>query len=147
VSAGYDKSDMASPDLRGDDPIRQRLTALRNGLLQLHKTLLDSERSTYENDVERVTSSNHMLSLLLHDPFFAWLHELSELVVIIDEALDAKEPVTAEDADRFIQQSRKLISPDEGGNGFARRYFEALQRDPDVILAHARMRKVLITLE
>ena len=147
MSAGYDKSNMASPDPRGDDPIRQRLTALRNGLLQLHKTLLDSERSTYENDVERVTSSNHMLSLLLHDPFFAWLHELSQLVVIIDEALDAKEPVVAEDADRFIQQSRKLISPDEGGNGFARRYFEALQRDPDVILAHARMRKVLITLE
>lgn len=138
---------MASFDPRGDDLIRQRLTALRNGLLHLHKTLLDSERSTYENDVERVTSSNHMLSLLLHDPFFAWLHELSELVVIIDEALDAKEPVIAEDADRFIQQSRKLISPDEGGNGFARRYFEALQRDPDVILAHARMRKVLITLE
>ena len=40
---------MASPDPRGDDPIRQRLTALRNGLLQLHKTLLDSEHSTYEN--------------------------------------------------------------------------------------------------
>jgi hypothetical protein len=138
---------MASPDPRGDDPTRQRLTALRNGLLQLHKTLLDSERRTYENDVERITSSNHMLSLLLHDPFFAWLHELSQLVVIIDEALDAKEPVVAEDADRFIQQSRKLISPDESGNGFARRYFEALQRDPDVILAHARMRKVLVTLE
>src|SRR5271165_7558927 len=137
---------MAWPEPLGD-PTRQRLTALRNGLLQLHKTLLDSERRTYEHDVERVTSSNHMLSLLLHDPFFAWLHELSELVVIIDEALDAKEPVVAEDADRFIQQSRKLISPDEGGNGFARRYFEALQRDPDVILAHARMRKVLTTLE
>jgi hypothetical protein len=138
---------MASSDPRGDDPIRQRLTVLRNGLLQLHKTLLDSERSTYENDVERVTSTNHMLSLLLHDPFFAWLHELSELVVIIDEALDAKEPVTAEDADRYIQQSRKLITPEETGNGFARRYFEALQRDPDVILAHARMRKVLVTLD
>jgi hypothetical protein len=138
---------MASPDPRGDDPIRQRLTALRNGLLQLHKTLLDSERSSYENDVERVTSPNHMLSLLLEDPFFAWLRELSELVVIIDEAMDAKEPVSAEDAERFIQQSRKLISPDEAGNGFARRYFEALQRDPDVILAHARMRKVLIALE
>jgi hypothetical protein len=138
---------MASSDPRGDDPIRQRLTVLRNGLLQLHKTLLDSERSTYENDVERVTSTNHMLSLLLHDPFFAWLHELSELVVIIDEALDAKEPVTAEDADRYIQQSRKLITPEETGNGFARRYFEALQRDPDVILAHARMRKVLVSLD
>jgi len=136
---------MASPDPLGD-PIRLRLTALRNGLLQLHKTLLDSERRIYENDVERVTSSNHMLSLLLHDPFFAWLHELSELVVVIDEAMDAKEPVTIGDANHMVNQSRKLISPDESGNGFARRYFEALQRDPDVILAHARMRKILITL-
>ncbi len=137
---------MAWPDPLGD-PIRQRLTALRNGLLQLHKTLLDSERRTYEHDVERVTSSNHMLSLLLHDPFFAWLHELSELVVVIDEALDAKEEITVEDANHLVQQSRRLISPDESGNGFARRYFEALQRDPDVILAHARMRKVLTSLE
>jgi hypothetical protein len=137
---------MASSDPLGD-PTRQRLTALRNALLQLHKTLLDSERSTYEHDVERVTSSNHMLSLLLHDPFFAWLHELSELVVVIDETLDAREPATIDDGDRLVQQSRKLISPEETGNGFARRYFEALQRDPDVILAHARMRKVLASLE
>jgi len=136
---------MASPDPLGD-PTRQRLTALRDGLLQLHKTLLESERSTYENDVERVTSSNHMLSLLLHDPFFAWLHELSELVVVIDEAMDAREPVTVEDANNMVQQSRKLIIPDENGNGFARRYFEALQRDPEVILAHARMRKILTAL-
>jgi hypothetical protein len=138
---------MASSDPLGD-PTRQRLTALRNALLHLHKTLLDSERSTYEHDVERVTSTNQMLSLLLHDPFFAWLHELSELIVVIDETLDAREPVACvEDADRLVLQSRKLISPDETGNGFARRYFEALQRDPDVILAHARMRKVLAALE
>src|SRR5208283_5406846 len=126
---------MAWPEPLGD-PTRQRLTALRNGLLQLNKTLLDSERRTYEHDVERVTSSNHMLSLLLHDPFFAWLHELSELVVVIDEALDAEEAITVDEADQLVHQSRRLILPDEGGNGFARRYFEALQRDPDVILAH-----------
>jgi|SRR5579871_555163 len=133
--------------MRSADTTYQRLTDLRNGLLQLHKTLMESERYTYERDVERVTSANHLLSLLLNDPFFAWLRELSELVVLIDEALDAKEPATARDAARFIQQSRRLLSPEENGTGFGRRYFEALQRDPDVVLAHAQMMKVFAMLE
>ena len=90
--------------------------------------------------------SSFLLSLLLHDPWFAWLHELSQLVVVIDEMLDAKEPATAVDAAQLLYQSRRLISPEEEGTGFARRYFEALQRDPDVVMAHSRMRKVLAAL-
>ena len=105
---------MASSDPLGD-PTRQRLTALRNALLHLHKTLLDSERSTYEHDVERVTSTNQMLSLLLHDPFFAWLHELSELIVVIDETLDAREPVACvEDADRLVLLPHRPGHADRG---------------------------------
>jgi hypothetical protein len=136
---------MRSPDRSADETYR-RLTDLRNGLLQLHKTLMESERSTYERDIERVKSSNHMLSLLLHDPFFAWLRELSELVVVIDETVDAEELATSVDAARLIDQSRRLLIPDENGVGFARRYFEALQRDPNVVLAHAQMMKVLAAL-
>jgi hypothetical protein len=134
------------PSDQGADETHRRLTDLRNGLLQLHKTLMESERSTYERDIERVTSSNHMLSLLLHDPWFAWLRELSELVVMIDETLDAREPATIEDAARLITQSKRLLVPDETGTGFARKYFEALQRDPDVVLAHAQMLKVVAAL-
>jgi len=136
---------MQHPD-RGADATFRRLTDLRNGLLQLHKTLMESERSTYERDVERVTSSNHMLSLLLHDPWFAWLRELSAMVVVIDEMLDAREPATVDDAVRLISQSRRLLLPEEMGTGFPRRYFEALQRDPDVVLAHAQMMKVFASL-
>jgi hypothetical protein len=36
--------------------------------------------------------------------------------------------------------------PEETGTGFARKYFEALQRDPDVVLAHAQMLKVVAAL-
>ena len=70
---------------------KQRLTDLRNGLLGLHKTLLDSERGTYERDIARIGSSGELLKLVLYDPWFAWLHELSEFVVLIDETLDADE--------------------------------------------------------
>ena len=128
------------------DPARQRLTELRNGLLKLHKALLDSERATYERDIARIGSSGELLKLVLYDPWFAWLHELSEFVVLIDETLDADEPPPGIDAERLIEQAWELLAPNETGAGFAKRYFEALQRDPDVVLAHARMRKVLTTL-
>lgn len=124
----------------------QRLTELRNGLLGLHKTLLDSERMVYERDIARINSSGELLRLVLYDPWFAWLHELSELVVFIDEALDEKEPPNGLEAERLIGHARDLIAPSESGQGFAKRYYEALQRDPDVVLAHAKMRKVLTTL-
>jgi hypothetical protein len=131
-----------------DDVTKQRLTDLRNGLLSLHKTLLDSERGTYERDIARIGSSGELLKLVLYDPWFAWLHELSEFVVLIDETLDAKEPPPGGiDAERLIEQSKELLVPNEGGTGFAKRYFEALQRDPDVVIAHARMRKLLAGLD
>jgi hypothetical protein len=135
------------------DLTKQRLTDLRNGLLGLHKTLLDSERGTYERDIARIGSSGELLKLVLYDPWFAWLHELSEFVVLIDETLDeideTRESIEAPpaiDAERLIAQAWELLAPNETGAGFAKRYFEALQRDPDVVLAHARMRKVLSSL-
>jgi hypothetical protein len=129
------------------DSTKQRLTDLRNGLLSLHKTLLDSERAIYERDIARIGSSGELLRLVLYDPWFAWLHELSQFVVLIDEALDAEDFPLGIDAERMIAQAGDLLAPREGGQGFAKRYFDALQRDPDVVLAHARMRKVLAALE
>jgi len=124
-------------------PIQQRLTDLRNGLLHLHKTLLDSERDRYEHDVQRIPTSGELLQLVLNDPFFLWLRELSQLIVLIDETLDAKEPPTVAEGERLIVQSQALLTPDEQGTGFAKSYFEILQRDPDAVLAHGKMRKVL----
>ena len=134
-------SNNSSPDLT-----KQRLTDLRNGLLSLHKTLLDSERATYERDIARIGSSGELLKLVLYDPWFAWLHELSEFVVLIDETLDDKEGLDGVNAERFVAQAWELLAPNETGTGFAKRYFEALQRDPDVVLAHGKMRKILTAL-
>jgi hypothetical protein len=127
-------------------PPKQRLTDLRNSLLGLHKTLLDSEQGVYERDIARIETKTELLRLVLYDPWFAWLHELSELVVLIDETLDAKEPPEHSDADRLIAQARELLTPNEEGQGFAKRYFEALQRDPDVVLEHGRTRKLVASL-
>ena len=128
------------------ESVRQRLTDLRNELLHLHKTLLDSETAVYDHDIARITSKGQLLELVLHDPWFAWLHEMSELVVLIDELLDAKDPATPLDASRLIAQARELVAPAGNGGAFRQHYLEALQRDPNVVMAHAQAMKVLASL-
>jgi hypothetical protein len=121
------------------DAAHPRLTLLRNGLLRLHKSLLESERAAYERDVQRITSTGQYLNLVLNDPWFGWLRELSQFVVLIDETLDLEEPATDEDAARLIARARMLIAPAENGAGFTKSYFDAMQRDPAAVLAHRDM--------
>jgi hypothetical protein len=128
------------------DPTLTRLKDLRDGLLRLHKCLLDSERAAYEKDVERITTTGQYLNLVLNDPWFAWLRELSQFIVLIDETLDFEEPPTAEGADNLIARARDLISPSEIGEAFARKYYDAMQRDPGIVLAHRDMVRVFSAL-
>ena len=126
----------------GPEISRERLKKLRNGLLHLHKSLLDSERAAYERDVQRIASPAQFLDLLLNDPWFGWLRELSQFIVLIDETLDLENPPTAPEADRLVAQARQLVMPAEEGPLFARRYWEAMQRDPAAVLAHRDMIRV-----
>jgi hypothetical protein len=122
--------------------VRQRLVKLRQVLLDLHKVLIGSERVSYEQIVGEIKSPAHYLQLLTNDPWFAWLHPLSQFIVAMDEALDGKEPLTETGVNALVRQSEQLIAPSENGEGFGRHYFEALQRDPDVVLAHAEVAKL-----
>jgi hypothetical protein len=124
------------------ESIRKRLEGVRLALLTLHKALVDSERITYEKIVGTVQSPNHFLHLLTTDPWFAWLQPLSQLIVSMDEALDAKEPLTAAVVEAEIKEAQRLLAPSESGEGFSHHYFDALQRDPDVVLAHRAVTKL-----
>ena len=123
--------------------LQERLQQLRNALLELHKALVDSERVSYEQTIGAIASPNHFLQLLSHDPWFAWLHPLSQLIVAMDEALEEKEPLTAAGVDALVNQTRLLLVVSETGDGMSKHYFDALQRDPDVVLAHAEVAKLL----
>jgi hypothetical protein len=129
------------------DLTRPNLTALRNGLLRWHKSLLDSERAAYERDVARIATTGQYLQLVLDDPWFAWLREISQFIVIVDETLAQKEPATPEDATRLIAKARELLLPSESGSEFARHYDQAMQRDPAAVLAHGQMMQVFAELK
>jgi catechol 2,3-dioxygenase-like lactoylglutathione lyase family enzyme len=122
---------------------RERLREMRVRLLNLHKVLLDDARAAYELDRGLVRSNVSLLQLVINDPWFAWLHPLSELVVRIDEVLQPDAPATEADAGVLLEQVAALLTPASTSGRFAERYYEALQRQPAVIMAHAEVRRIL----
>jgi hypothetical protein len=125
----------------GQNPARQKLVSLRVTLLRLHKTLLDMERRDYERTNGRV-STGELFRLVIDHEQFAWLHNLSEFVVRLDEALSAEEPVTTEDTHSAIMLAQKMFAPSESGDHFQKRYFAAIQRDPKVVMEHAELARL-----
>jgi catechol 2,3-dioxygenase len=125
------------------DVTKDRLLQLRTGLLKLHKVLLDDTRVAYEMDRGSVGTNTNLLQLVINDPWFAWLHSLSELIVRIDESVVPEAPSTEADANGLLDQVESLLTASETGEGFSRRYYEALQRQPAVVLAHADVRRIL----
>ena len=130
---------------RASDATRDSLKVLRQGLLRLHKTLLDLERRDYERARGRIGNSYEFLQLVLKDPWFDWLHRLSELIVQIDETLDphSESPATEADAKALIERAKALLVPAETGSEFQKNYFLALQQSPDVVLLHSEVVKLL----
>jgi hypothetical protein len=116
---------------------RERLTKVRAVLLRLHKTLLDFEREGYERARGKIGNSYEFLQLVMGDAWFAWLRQLSELIVEMDELLASKETPKEATALALVQQAKILLTPSESGSEFQRKYFTAMQQSPEVVLAHS----------
>jgi hypothetical protein len=112
---------------------RQKLGAVRELLLQLHKALLDSERTQYEIVHGPLKSPAAFLQLLIGDEKFAWLRPTTLLIVQVDEALAAKKPpATQPQLEQLKNDIGALFSPSTDVDGFWRRYAVVIQRDPAV---------------
>jgi len=125
----------------GDSPAREKLITLRNSLLRIHKTLLDMERRGYER-AHGAVNAGELFRLVVGHPQFAWLHNISEFVVRIDETLSAEAPVTPEDAATAMSLARKMFVPTESGDAFQKQYFDAIQKEPAVVMEHAQLARL-----
>jgi hypothetical protein len=120
-----------------DHPLPQ----LRHELLRLHKILMVAERAMYEKEGNVVQSPNHFLQLLMSDERFAWLRELSQLIVVIDEALEEKPPITRKRADALVHEAKVLLTGQEKAGAFAARYAVMMQCVPSIATANAEISK------
>jgi hypothetical protein len=122
---------------------RALLGNLRNLLLEQHKLLLDRERAAYEEVNGPVAGPGPFLTLVLGDPHFAWLKQISTLVVEIDEALSRRSTAGQPEADALAAQARETMRPREGGTDFQVRYYHAVQEAPDVVILQCRIERLL----
>jgi hypothetical protein len=108
---------------------------MRRELLDLHRALVDSERREYEKSRGRM-SDRAFLEALIGAPELAWLNPLTSLIVRLEELLEEN---AAHDAVRdCVAEIRKLLRPAADAQGFQRKYAEAMQRSPEVVVAHGR---------
>jgi hypothetical protein len=123
---------------------RAKLTDIRNGLLGLHKILLEWERIRYEKVNGRIDDMFKLLHLTINDPAFAWLRELSALIVQLDERIDdKKDPLRSSEVKALRAEARALLSPSQTGTDFQRNYYWALQETPDIVIAHSAAVRLL----
>jgi hypothetical protein len=122
---------------------RELLTTLRNLLLDQHKLLLDRERAEYEKTNGPIGGPGQFLTLVLGDPHFAWLKQISTLVVEIDEALAPRSKAGQEVADALTAQAREMMRLRERETDFHVRYYNAIQESPDIVILQCRIEQLL----
>ena len=90
-------------------------------------------------------SSAEFLQIATGGIRLGWLQPLSELIVELDEALEADPEAeeAAPDADAIVGRARALVAPPDEATPFGRRYLSLLQRDPAVVMAHSALLRVL----
>jgi hypothetical protein len=126
------------------DPRRRIMRSIRESMVQLHGALIIAEQQTYERLSGPVPSTEVLLDLLQKDPWFTWLHPIADLLVRIDTLLEDETcDITDENVTHLMREVDALLHPSLQGEGFERAYYEALDRAPDVVLAHFRVRKLL----
>ncbi len=118
-----------------------RLREVRLRLLHLHQTLLEMERKDFERTHGRV-NSGEMLKLVINHAQFAWLRMVSALAVQIDEMLDADEAVTDAHVNNLITGARQLFTASDNKE-FSDKYQAALQQEPEIVMAHSALMKLL----
>jgi hypothetical protein len=115
--------------------VRELATALRT----LHHRLLLATQRSFEKLHGRVDGPGALLQLAVHDPLFAWLRPLSQALALLDELADAEE-VGGPDLARAAAEVAALI---DGETEFRGAYLVYLQSEPDVVVAHAGLRRLL----
>jgi hypothetical protein len=126
------------------NPRRRTVLSIRESLVGLHGALIIAEQHPYERLRGPVPSVDRLIDLLQKDPWFTWLHPIADLLVRIDLLLeDDAYDITDENLTHLLAEVDGLLHPSVQGEGFERAYYEALDRAPDVVLAHFRVRKLL----
>lgn len=104
---------------------------------------MNAERAAFEREGNDIRSPLHFLQLLTEHERFAWLRQLSQLVVMMDEALEEKPAISPDRAQALLQEARHLLGDSGPPGSFTARYAALRSEDSAVADAHAEILKSL----
>ena len=131
---------MHTPDSPERAELREALRQMSKVLIPLHRNLIEAAKSDYIEQVAPVERPAQLLQLLTDDPYFAWLKPMTTLIVDIDEM--ARTDFEPADASAIGDRIEQLFGT-EPDPTFAEHYVPVLQREVDVAIGHAAVRKAL----
>src|SRR6266850_8309024 len=114
-----------------------------SALREVHRALVEATRASYERENGPAGGPGQMLRLLTEDPWFAWLHPMSELIVDLDSLL-AQELLPSGTVAAVRMEVDRLTQASEAP--FWGRYAPLLQSEPGVVMAHGRLRRSINAL-
>lgn len=118
---------------------RAELRVLSGALRELHRVALAATQQSFEKLHGPVRGPGELLQLALEDPLFAWLRPLSRQMAALDE-LAAGEELGIADVDAARAAVAGLL---RGSAELQPTYLIYLQEEPDLVLAHAAVRRLL----
>ena len=118
---------------------RAAVRELAQALRALHRHALTLTQQSFEKLHGSVRGPGELLQLAVHDPLFAWLRPLSQEIVALDELAEADE-IGEPDLDAARASVAELL---DASSEFRGPYLVYLQEEPDLVLAHAAVRKLL----
>ncbi len=124
-------------------PTPTHLREVHDHVLALHRALLRAEQEAWERLNGRHLNNAELLEMTIADPWFAWLQPLTALLLLLDDAMAARGDDPEATATAALRAARLLLHPDEDGSDFQQRYFEFVQRTPDVAVAHGAALRTL----
>jgi hypothetical protein len=137
----FSKDDFFARTMHTPDPperaaLRAALREVSKALMPLHRRLIDATKEDYIFAFAPVDTPAKLLDLVRSDPFFAWLQPVTSLIVDIDEM--ARTDFEPADAAGIAERVEQLLDSE--------RYLPLLQRDVEVAIGHAALRKALTEL-
>ena len=119
------------------------LLEVATALREVHRALVQAVRGGYEREVGPAGGPGQMLRLLTEDPYFAWLHSMSELIVDLDSLL-AQELLPKGTVSAVRLEIDRLTQASDAP--FWQKYAPLLQENPAVVMAHGHLRRTLNAL-
>lgn len=117
---------------------RSALIELSAALRVVHQRLLAAIQRNFEKLHGRVGRPADLLQLAVNDPLFAWLAPLTRQIAGIDEL--ARDGV---DAAAVAAVRAAILALLEDESEFRASYLIYLQEEPDVVVAHATLRRLV----